>query len=170
MHQSPEVHLPFSEVRPRFQIQTEKSMDAIAADIRSALARPGATCRGQVNTGFISLYIPVEEQHYWSPRLTITLEEADGGVLLRGLYGPRPAVWTMFVFFYTLLGFGIMVVGIVGSANRSLGLPSGILWWIPVMAVLILSLYLVAYAGKKMGYDQMVTLHHFLEDATGLRM
>jgi len=170
MQQLPTDSIPFSEVRPRFEIQTQQEMEAITAAIKTALDRERAPCKGQVNPGYITLYLPLEEQHYWSPHLTIMLEEEGEGVLLRGVYGPRPAVWTMFVFFYALIGFGIVVISIIGLSNRSLGGSGTILWLLPVLVLVVSSLYLVAYLGKQLGHDQMVTLHHFFEEATGLRL
>jgi len=100
--------------------------------------------------------------------LQISFEDTEEGTLMRGLYGPRASVWTMFVFFYSLIGFAIIVVSIVGMSFLSLKKPATILWAIPILILVFLSLYLVSYSGKKMGYDQMVILHCFIEDSTGL--
>ena len=165
-----EDHLPPYRVRPRFQVTSPEHPDAIEEKLRQSLAQDDAPCEGKVHSGYVSLYIPFEEQHYWSPRLTITLEEYEEGSLIRGLYGPRPAVWTMFVFFYSVIGFAIVVASIIGFANRSLGMPSGILWLVPVLIVAFLTLYIVAYFGQKKGHDEMVVLHTFLEESTQLNI
>ena len=112
--------------------------------------------------------LPVDQQHYWSPRLTISMEETEDGTIIRGLYGPRPAVWTMFVFFYALIALAIMVVGTIGLSRLSLDKPGTVLWWIPVLVVIFLSLYLVSYFGQKWSGDQMVVLHEFFEESVGL--
>ncbi|MEL6834384.1 MAG: hypothetical protein AAFP77_15420 [Bacteroidota bacterium] len=165
-----EDHLPPYRVRPRFQVTSPDSTKAVEDKMIQSLAQPNAPCRGKVHSGYISLYMPFEEQHYWSPRLTVTLEEHEEGSLLRGLYGPRPSVWTMFVFFYSVIGFAIVVVSIIGFANRSLGKSGAILWLIPVLVTAFLSLYLVAYFGQQKGHDEMITLHTFLEESTGLNI
>ena len=170
MTQSVDDHLPEYRVRPRFQIETSYPVDEVAEMIKSALEKEDATCHGSIRHGFATLYLPAEEQHYWSPQLTLTLEETDAGSLLRGLYGPRPAVWTMFVFFYALIGFIILIVGILGLSYLTLDKPAGILWLIPVLVLIFLTLYLVAFFGQKLGHNQMVTLHTFVEESTGLRI
>ena len=43
-----------------------------------------------------------------------------------------------------------------------------VLWLVPLLAIAFLSLYLVAFFGQKAGHDQMLTLHQFLEESTGL--
>ena len=166
-----EDHLPPYRVRPRFQV-TSPDLPAVVEDkIREGLSEADAPCLGKVYSGYVSLQLPLEEQHYWSPRLTVTLEELEeGGSLVRGLYGPRPAVWTMFVFFYSLIGFALVIVSIIGFANLSLDKSGAILWLVPILVLAFLSLYLVAYFGQKKGHDEMVVLHTFLEANTGLNI
>lgn len=155
-------------VRPRFHVETKMSQKDLTDRINSRLQQEEASCRGFVKNGHGRLYIPVEEQHYWSPQVTISIEENDDGCIFRGTYGPRPAVWTMFVFFYAAIAFATAIIGMIGLSYLTLEKPATILWAVPALIVLFLSLYLVAYSGKKMGYEQMVTLHKFIEESTGL--
>ncbi|MDN5204691.1 hypothetical protein QQ008_25090 [Fulvivirgaceae bacterium BMA10] len=161
-------HLPSYSIRPRFKIETAYSVEDLGEKIKMGLNQENAPCKGQVYPGYSTLYLPREEQHYWSPQLTLTFEETENGSLLRGLYAPRPAVWTMFVFFYSAIGFAILLVAVIGLSYLSLGKSATLLWLIPVFVVLFLTLYLVAYFGQKMGRDQMITLHRFVEKSTGL--
>ncbi|WP_367391951.1 hypothetical protein [Lewinella sp. LCG006] len=171
MKKSTEDHLPPYRVRPRFQVVTEDNFGQLEDKIDKALKEENAPCTGRVNPGYITLYLPAAVQHYWSPQLSITLDETEEGkTLIRGVYGPRPAVWTMFVFFYAILGFAILVISIIGMANLSLEKSGTVLWLVPLLVVAFLSLYLVAFFGQKAGHDQMVTLHQFLEESTGLNI
>lgn len=171
-HQDPSEHLVLTRVRPRFQVETSMSMEEVERLIQEGLDAPGAPCRGSVHKAYAALQLPVEQQHYWSPRLVITLEdradEGQAGCRIRGLYGPRHEVWTMFVFFYALIGFAILMVAMIGGARASLGRPSGILWALPLLVVVFASLWLVSYSGQKLGAKQMHVLHEFLERSTGL--
>jgi len=123
-----------------------------------------------VKHGYGNLSLPTVEQHYWSPQLSLTLEKTETGTEIRGLYGPRPAVWTMFVFFYSFLGFAILIISIVGLTNLSLDKSANILWFVPALIIVFLTLYLVSYSGQKLGYKQIETLHEFIEKSTGLRI
>lgn len=168
MSQQHEDHFVTRVIRPRFEIETEHSVQEVSTKIKEGLKREDAPCKGRIKHGHGAFYLPMEEQHYWSPQLSFTLEELGEGSLLRGVYGPRPGVWTMFVFFYAAIGFITMIILIVGLSYWTLDKPAYILWLVPFLLLIFLSLYLVSHFGQKMGRDQMIILHHFMEDCTGL--
>lgn len=160
----------FKRIRPRIRVQTTLSSDEIHKKIRAKLYSEGATCEGQTTKGFATIYPPQKEQHFWSPQLTITVDESQDGTLVRGLYGPKPSVWTMFVFFYSAIGFAAMIILMAGLSMWSLGNPATILWLVPVLIVLFLSLYLVAYSGQKLGHKQMGAIHRFIEECLEVKI
>ena len=166
LQDSPPIH----RVRPRFKVETSYTVEELVAKIKMGLEKKNAPCQGKVQAGYVNLQLPQKEQHYWSPQLTVTCEETENGSMLRGLYGPRPAVWTMFIFFYSVIGFATMIIAMIGLSNITLGKSGVILWLVPVLVVAFLSLYLVAYYGKKMGHDQMVVLQKFMQESTGLTL
>ena len=156
------------QVRPRFQVETDHTIEEMVGRIQYALQDENAPIRGRVRPTYATLFLPHQEQHYWSPVLNVSFEETESGSLMRGLYGPRPSVWTMFVFFYGLIAFAVMIITIIGFSNMSLDRSGAILWLVPILILLFCSLYLVSYLGKRKGHDQMVTIHHFLEKSTGV--
>jgi hypothetical protein len=133
-------------------------------NIKSNLKAPDSPCEGRFIHGHGSLFIKGPDRHYWSPELNLTFEEENGMTLIRGLYGPRAQVWTMFVLFYSTIGFGMMVVLFYGMTLYSLDQPATILWLLPLLGLILLSLYLVSYSGQRLGKKQMIILHDFLED------
>lgn len=159
-----EEHIHFKRVRPRIRLESELSSEEITNRIREKLKSDDCYCNGQVTANFATIYPPSEDQHYWSPQLTITLEESENSTLVRGLYGPHPQVWTMFVFFYSIIGFVTLIVSMVGLSYWSLDQPAGILWVVPGLFLLFLSLFLVAYFGQRFGHKQLTSIHRFLED------
>lgn len=168
-----EIHseeITVRHVRPRFYVLTDKTPKELADQINEALKSPEAKVKGKAYEQFWSFSLPEEEQHYWSPRLKVTVDTSPEGTEVRGLYGPRSSVWTMFVFFYSSIGFSIVVIAMLGMSYLTLDKPAGILWAVPVLILMFFSLYLVAYMGKKKGYDQMVKLHQCVEKATGLSL
>ncbi len=160
-------HIHFRRVRPRIRFETDMKSDEITSTIKERLDSGICVCEGQVTKNFATIYPPDAEQHYWSPQLTITLEEDDGKTLVRGLYGPKPAVWTMFVFFYSFIGFLTMIALMVWLSYRTIGESTWVFWLIPVLVTIFLSLYLVAYFGQKLGQKQMTRIHRFFEDCVG---
>ena len=163
-------HLPHYRVRPRFKVNVPLSIEELSGKIELALNQADATCIGKAKPGYITLYVPKKDQHYWSPQLNLTMEENENGCSLRGLYCPRPAVWTLFIFFYSAIGFATLIIAMVGLSRISLDKSGTILWLVPLLLLIIGSLWLVSYYGQKLGEDQMITLHHFLEESTGLNL
>lgn len=158
-----EDHIEFNRIRPRIYVETPLSPDEINHRIRKELRSQSRLCDGQSTKGFATICPPEKDQHFWSPQLTITLEEAEGSSVIRGLYGPKPAVWTMFVFFYATIGFTILIMSMIGLSYWSLGKSADFLWLLPVLIFLFFTLYGVAYFGQKLGHKQMTNLHRFLE-------
>jgi hypothetical protein len=170
MSENTEEHLVGYEIRPRFKKETTLSLDELTVKIQAGLDSENAPCVGHVYSGYAKLHLPQNERHYWSPQLNLSFETVDNTTILRGLYGPRPTVWTMFIFFYALIAFITVVILVIGLSYWTLGKSTTILWVVPLLVIVFGSLYFVAYSGQKLGYDQMVTLHHFLEKSTGLNI
>lgn len=158
------------KIRPRFRRIIEPDKEEFLAQLKTALKSDGATCRGNVVGKHCKLYLPKASQQFWSPELNLALEITEEGTLLRGFYGPRPTVWTMFVFFYSLVGFATIIISIVGLSQYSLGKPSPILWFVPFLILLFLSLYLSSYFGQKKAADQIDVLNKFVFDHTNIHI
>ena len=169
MSQNSEDHFPAYRVRPRFRISVSSNENEIVENINKGLSEQNAKCIGSTSSHFISPQIPIMDQHYWSPQLSITISTENEESILRGVYGPRPAVWTMFIFFYTVIGLALLVVTVIGLSTMTLDKGTSIFWWIPVLLFVFLSLYLVVYFGQKMGHNQMITLQTFFEETTGIK-
>lgn len=152
-------------LRPRFRFISKYSVEEIEQQLRATLLSQLYPCTGSVRHGFATINISKQDQHFWSPQLTISIEETEEGTSVRGLYGPKPSVWTLFIFFYTLIGFGAIISAMIGFSNLSLDKAAGILWLSPILLLLFLSLFGVSRMGKKLGKEQMQILHLFIETA-----
>lgn len=111
----------------------------------------------------IYLRIPPKAQYYWSPELHLTLEANDGGTLVRGIVGPKPKIWTMYMFFYS----GVIVLFMFGSAmgisQWMLGLDAPWLWSMPASGLLGLLIFAAAKIGQKMASAQTLRLKNFMK-------
>lgn len=150
-------------VRPRFKQLTQQNIKEIGHALKEGLENE-KSCVGQIMEQTIILKIAPKNQHFWSPQLALNLEETNKGTIIRGLYGPNPTIWTMFMFAYIGIGIMAMFALMVGLTNISLG--RGYLFMIIFVALLsgLLALYLIAQFGQKMGVEQTFTLHHFFEE------
>ena len=102
-------------IRPKFELYIDHlNIREVIKRISVALEKENAPVKGTVIDSHIILRIPLDKQHYWSPQLDLEISEEDIGCKIKGLFGPRPSVWFMFVFFYSVLGFVSVMVMIMG--------------------------------------------------------
>lgn len=157
-------------IRPRFLISTDLSIEELEELLKRAIKRQTHPCYGSVSYGYAVIKISKKLQHFWSPQLSISMEQEGSKTTVRGLYGPKPSVWTMFIFFYSIIGFSTLIVLMVGLTRYSLDKPIEIIWLVPVGLLLIVGIYFGSAAVKKIGKEQLQILHHFFESATNLKV
>jgi len=153
-------------IRPRFKEELSQTVDQFKILLSQALENTDEFT-GLVSDNYCVIKIPNADRHYWSPQLTISIEEDfedKSKITVRGLYGPKPSVWAIFFMGYAALGVLALFAGVFGLSQIMLEKPAPILWAIPVMAVIAIVLYLVAQGGQKVGAEQMYRIHHFYED------
>ena len=105
--------------------------------------------------------------HYWSPQLHFRIEDdefAPGQTILAGLIGPKPKVWTMFVFIYAFFGTTGFFISMYGFSKWMLGEFSPFVWALPITFVFMLSAYLARRWGESLGHDQVEVLKQFVRD------
>ncbi len=152
-------------IRPRFKEELTQSVEEFKSVIAKALETTDEFS-GLVSDHYCVIKIPTDQRHYWSPQLTLSIEEPldEEKIIIRGLYGPKPSVWAIFFMSYAALGVLSLFAGVFGLSQIMLEKPAPILWVIPVMAAIAVILYLVAQGGQKVGAEQMFRIHHFYED------
>lgn len=150
------------EIRPHHQEELPYSVEETLERIKKGLKEEGETITGTIVGNHVTLRLPKEEQKFWTPELNLDFEPDGEGTYLRGLCGPRPSVWLMFVFFYFVLGSAIVIIFIIGYSQKNLGLSAGILWLLPILFGMIIAIYLTARAGQKLSRNDMVKLREFL--------
>lgn len=149
-------------VRPRFRKNIKVSLEALKKEIMQEIAKSDA-CFGSEVDNHIVIKIPKEEQHYWSPQLSLSLEEEEGGTLIRGLYGPAPNVWALFAFGYGAFSVLGLFHLIIGFSIFQMDKGSTVLWLASIEPIMILLLYIAAQMGQKKGAEQLYRLHFFFE-------
>ncbi len=151
-------------MRPRFRKEIPLSADEIKKRIENSLRDNQGKCHGEIVQNHVILRIPQEQQHYWSPQLTLQLEEENGKTFMRGLFGPKPAIWTMFVFFYSAIGFLTLMGLMFGLSQWMLKMEPWGLWFVPAGLALLLLLYIASRIGQGLGREQMHQLQDFLDE------
>jgi hypothetical protein len=82
---------------------------------------------------------------------------------LKGLFGPKPQVWTLFMFIHFIIGVSFLVFCVLLysrlSLNGSVFFPILMMIVLPLLWVL---LYFLGKIGKSTGKSQMRDLHNFM--------
>lgn len=156
-------------LRPRFQHFTDLDVKAIESLVQKEKENADTDCDLSILSGYIVVRIPPEDRHFWSPQLSLSIEEEeeDGKTLIRGFYGPNPNTWALFTYGYAVLGIAFVFIGIWGMAKLTLDKAAHELWILPILGVLALTLYIIAQFGQKLGAEQMFKLHFFYQKVIG---
>ena len=154
-----------SRLRPRCRIVSNKPKQAILEQINEELNLPGNELEGQIVQEHAFIRIPEKYQHYWSPEMHVWVREQDDETIVYGVMGPKPKIWTMFMFLYV----GILTSAFFGSSygiiQMMLGMDAPFLWSIPLGIFGLVMVYAAAQYGQYKGKDQMEVLRNFLENA-----
>ncbi|HED10183.1 MAG TPA: hypothetical protein ENJ10_05815 [Caldithrix abyssi] len=155
------------ELRPRFKWHVNLEQPALVERFSKYLKNNNNGCGEEMVGQHLTLCVPAEEHHYWSPQLSLEIIAEGERSLLKGHFGPRPAVWTMFMFFYMGIGFSGLIGLFWGLSQWSLKQPAWALWIVPVAILLELVFYLIAQGGKRLAHSQMVQLQNQLTEIIG---
>lgn len=163
-------HFDFEQLhlRPRFHFTVPYETEALIAHLTSKFRSKDHKFPTTVLGNHFVLDVPHHVAHFWSPRVTfdIVVDEADPQKsMVRGLIGPKPNVWTMFVFIYFSIGIAGLFMSIFGLSRTTLGKDSDLVWAFPIALVLMSTAYLFSKSGQKMGAQQIDLLKHFFRDS-----
>lgn len=124
--------------------------------------------KGKIVKEHVILEIIGEDVHYWSPQLNFRVETSEfepDTTIVSGLIGPRPAVWTMFMFIYFSVGTIGFFVASYGFSKIMLGHYSNLVLALPIAILFMLSAYQVGKYGERLAKDQIDLLKQFIRDA-----
>lgn len=158
------------KIRPKFEIDVNDHPDVIYQRFLDHREKAECECTIDAVPHHIVIKIRQEDQHFWSPQLTLNIEENERGSNVKGLYGPNGNVWTLFAGSYFACGILITFISIIGFSRVSLGMDAPILWILPVLVGIVIMLYIASQMGQKLGAEQMFDLHHTAQEVLGQRI
>lgn len=115
--------------------------------------------------GHVFIRIPKSQQHFWSPQLHLEItEDETNGTVLKGLFGPNPTVWTMFMFFHFAVAGLFIASAIWLYTNNALSqsITSPLLCMIALFIAWFV-LYAAGRLGRKAGEKEMKALYTFMK-------
>ena len=153
------------EVRLRFKKMVPETPEEITEKVKEPLKENEGKIVGRITHDHIRIRIPEKDRHFWSPQLSLNMEETGNCTEVRGLYGPKPDIWLGYMFTYFFLGFIVLVVSIIGLSRYNLGLSSYILWAIPFVLGGVFVLWSTSRAGQRLGKDEVNQIHSIIKPA-----
>ena len=151
-------------LRPRFSIMLNQDAKIVLEHFKSNTKKNSSVCVSVIEP-HIFLKITKEKQHFWSPQLHLEVLEEGKSSTTKGLYGPNPVVWTMFMFLHFIVAGVFIGCGVWAYVNHSLNesilLP--ILLMIAMVIIWIL-FYFGGQVGKEKGKEQMNILYQFMQE------
>jgi hypothetical protein len=156
-----EIHL-----RPRFSIDLAINHDILLEKFKSTITDSKCKFDGKISGSHIFLSIPKKDDHFWSPQLHLEIiEEGEEKTKLKGLFGPKPQIWTFFMFVHFVIGTAFLAFLVLWYSRYSL---KGSLFFPTVMLIVLPFVWIVLYflgkIGKDTGRNQMEQLHDFMLD------
>ena len=162
------------EGRPEVRWTVPLPVPVVLAAFERSLSQPGCPCRGFAGRREVTLRVGDARHRAWSPWLQLEVREAsDGlGTELSGVMGPRPELWTAFVFVYAALCAVTLGGAVYGGVQANLGwAPTGFGATAVGLAGLGMSCG-TDLVGRRLGRGQMGILRGFAErtlDEAGAR-
>ena len=150
-----------TKMRPTFSVELPLLADEASDRIRTEI---DASNLNTMSAGrFAEFRVPESERRFWSPYLSVQVEDTGDGSLLRGRFSPRPEIWTMFMFVYFVMTFAIFFGAALGYVQWTLGdSPWGFLA-VPIGILVIVLLHAASLVGQRFSSDQTVQLREELD-------
>ena len=154
--------------RPHFSQDLDLDPEAAQQRIIDKVEAAKDDCELKCFPGYMTLRIPEVDRHFWSPRLTLSLEEeGKGRTHVTGTYGPNANLWALFLYGWLITASVLLFSGILAGAQLALGKYAWGLWVFGPFVGVAIGLYLTAQMGQKLGASQTYRLHHLYEEAMG---
>ena len=155
-------------LRPRFSHFIDSGVEATREMIVTCAQEHADRCSVKSFPGYVSLHVLEQDSHYWSPRLSLSLEpEGEGKTRVEGTYGPHTDVWSAFLYGYMLVGLIGVFSGLLGACQFWLNMSAWGLWIATFMLLIAVGMYMLAQIGQKIGAQQTFLLHQIYEQAVG---
>ncbi|MFY0630339.1 MAG: GTP-binding protein [Flavobacteriaceae bacterium] len=150
-------------LRPRFVLPSEKSQNKIIENFLEAKNKAEQKFIIKIVDEHVFIDVSKKESHFWSPQLHLEILQKEDKAEVKGLFGPKPQVWTFFMFLHFIVGVGFLGTGVWLYVNYSLEknlvIPTILLIMLPMLWVL---LYFVGRLGRDFGKNQIKKQHQFM--------
>lgn len=140
------------------------SQQKIITKFKENLRHKNCKYCSKIADGHIVIDVPKNEDHFWSPQLNIEIVEGTKeSSIVKGLFGPKPQVWTLFMFIHFVMAFAFIAFSIMAYVQWTLKANNSFaLWMVYLLPILWIIMYFLGRLGKKRGHRQMDELFNFM--------
>ena len=152
-------------LKPRFTMECSESKEVILEKFRKEFASNNFNFLGNIVDHHVIIDMSIKDAHFWSPQLYLEIEKKDqNATLIKGLFGPKPQVWTFFMFIHFAVALAFVIFLVVAYVKWTLdqAYTFSVLMCL-LMFVCWFVLYTLGQLGKKKGYEQMIILDQFMK-------
>lgn len=151
-------------LKPRFKEELKESKADVLKKFEDVFAKKEHKFRTKLVDNHIVIDVSQEENHFWSPQLQVEIVEEDDKTILKGLFGPKPQVWTMFMFFHFAVALFFIVFLVMAYTQYNLKQEYQFAAYMcVVMPIIWILFYVFGQLGKKKGYSQMLEMDEFVK-------
>lgn len=148
-------------LRPRFQFELKLDYETALKAFENNAKKEFVVSRVDHH---VFIKFPKKKQHFWTPQLHLEINEIDANhSLVRGLFGPNPTVWTLFMFLHFVV-VGIFIAFAIWTYSNSILNKDFVLqiWGMLFMFVLWFVLYFSGRIGRTSNKDEMIVLYKYM--------
>jgi len=151
-------------LKPRFKILLNQDFDKVLIKFREFLKNQSLEYKCILGDYHFYIDIPKSKQKIWSPQLEIIFEKLDNQCLVRGLFAPKPEIWTFFIFLHFIIAISFFIFFALAYANYIAEHSYGLWLYLMISCVVIwFILYFIGQLGKLKAKSQMMELKQFLK-------
>lgn len=151
-------------LRPRFKLELNTRNESVLAAFEIKQNETNDFEIQRVDD-HVFIKIPKVQQHFWSPQLDLEIIDNENNTCtLHGLFGPKPAVWTLFMFLHFIVATLFLSAGVWAYSNYSLDKSYSL--QLAGMVLLLISwfaLYFAGRLGKQAGEKEMLALYQCMQ-------
>ena len=157
-------------LRPRFKLEINKDNETALHTFDKIKKEQQEFVVSRIDN-HVFIKFPKQKQHFWSPQLHIEIDDVnEKKSVIRGLFGPNPTVWTMFMFFHFLVAGLFIGFAVWAYSLWSLKHPYFIqIMGMVAMIIIWFVLYFAGRMGKTKGKEEIKQLCSFLEKTLDLK-
>jgi len=151
-------------LKPRFKLLVDKPLAEVKSKFEERLSQKPLGFKTKIVDNHIVIDVPKEDAHVWSPQLQIELVYENEKTSVKGLYGPKPQLWTFFMMIHFAMAIVFAVFAVLSYSQYSLGKNYKTSLFICLgITILWVLFYILGQLGKRKGHTQMLAMDNFVK-------